>query len=99
MNEELRAALTALKDGAEPKLWNDRPKDPVTVCGYFLTCCIENGQLVLGVSVDGDPLPPSQLFAEIVAVFGEPPVMWEAHFPRRGQTTLYCWPPRPEEQT
>jgi hypothetical protein len=93
LEDFLRVELARLKDAASPKQYEDMPQDVSHVAGYLFTCCIENGYLVLGVSLTKETpdVPHEILVSTITTVFGKPEVVWNAFYTMRGHTTLYTW--------
>lgn len=94
MTNNLRTELEGLKARAQTKRWREAPTSGVVCAGWCLTCVVENGRLVLAVSLadpKSDEASTSLLLKEVVEVFGEPVATFQATFPMRGATTMFQW--------
>jgi hypothetical protein len=95
MIAEWRAALEKLKREAKPKAWGAEPTDFAVVDGVVVTCCVENGRLVVGLSPDPDG---SRIISDgisvgklLLEVFGPCLGEFVVHYPKRGPTQLLAF--------
>lgn len=94
--DELKSVLSGLKEKAEPKAYREQPKGSAICCGFVFTCCIENNQLMLAISMSpgtkDPPISEDELSEAIVSVFGRPQARFDMYYPMRGSALVLSWP-------